>query len=93
MHQLAERAPRFIFQQTRRQIELDPLVQIFHDLRFLGALDLMLFLVLEIVPDHAAKIDQRFSGHQFGGQIVVHWSQHLLLDLAHGHCVAGLLAG
>src|SRR5438876_622926 len=45
LNQLRQSSLRLIPQQTRRQIELNLLMQILHDLRFLRSLDLVLFFL------------------------------------------------
>ena len=92
VHQLVQRAPGFVLQQRRRQIERDVLVQILHDLRFLGALDLVLFFVLEIVLHHVPQIGQRFVRHQLRRERIVQLRQHLLFDFVQRDRVVGLLA-
>ena len=40
-------------------------MQMLHDLRFLGPLDFVLFLMLEVVLDHMPEVFQLLSGKQF----------------------------
>ena len=60
---------------------MNPLVQIFHDLRFLRPLDVVLLRVLDIMLNHLAKLDKRFPGNQLGRKHVINRCQNLLLDL------------
>src|ERR1700730_9564832 len=56
-------------------------MQIFNDLSFLGSLGIMLFRVFDVVLDHVAEIDKRFSWNQLGRKRVIHHWQDLLLNL------------
>ena len=69
LHQFIQRAARFVFQQGRRQIELNVLVEKFDDLRFLRALDLVFLFVLEIVLEaRGANRPAFFSGIDFAAK-------------------------
>src|SRR4029077_8139506 len=92
LHQLSQRAARFILQESRRQLELNLLMQIFNDLSFLGAFGIMLFRVFDVVLDYVSQIDKRFPWNQLGRKRVIDRRQDLLLNLTQRDSVVRLFA-
>ena len=92
LHEFGQSRARFVFQEIRRKLELDSLTEKFDHLRLTGPLQLMSFLMLDLMLERAPQIMQRFVRHPFRGEGVIERRQDALLDFMQRNHVLGGLA-